>query len=610
MVNLVAGRETDDKGISIQDTAQFWWERPVSDTLGTVGTGTPADSTPPNPIPPAARITDGERLFTLDGRSLTVVDASGPAPRVTTLKLPALTATRWDSGLLLGDRLLAIASGERNHLFHSQPAGSPPDPIDYRTHLALVDLSRADQPVLLGTEAITGWVVTAQSVDHRFRVVLSTSPDHRLDHRSQFLLTSGEARTFAPTAWLPDRQIRDVNGTLRSEAPLLSCSDVWAPAADAGLDVVSTITIDPSTSDPFRSASAFGVVAGGGIASATNDRVYIASARAWGIDKPRHHKGSTPTPTPPLIGHSSVHEFDVSTTKPVYRGSVGIDGFADATGSLSARQGAVRLLTSDTPPWRFDVLQAKTAHHAVTVLDTTQRLAIRGRTTLDMPARTTSLIRWFDDLLAVAAQRAPNGQWGSDEKSAGPLRWVALPDLGPPKDLATLDLPGDEADLFKVDAGRLGAVGMRAKYTGLDPNSVEMYSLDLHDPAAPALTDAVSYGNGENYAGNLITFGHRRLLTSQGWITAYSRCPARIRCVNHPLPPCRASFGCTSVPRDKEVNGLLVDEIGADGRLHQVAWLLGVSALAAVGERLVAIGGDHIAYLDPHTFKPLVSAEV
>jgi hypothetical protein len=237
-------------------------------------------------------------------------------------------------------------------------------------------------------------------------------------------------------------------------------------------------------------------------------------------------------------------------------------------------------------------------------------MALRGRTTIDMPARSTSVIRWFDDLLAVAAQRAPNGGWGSDEKSAGPLRLVALPELGPPRDLATLDLPGDEAMLFKVGAGRLGAVGERARPKTLDPNSVEMYSIDVHDPAAPSLTDAVSYGNGESYAADLVTIGHRRLLTSRGWITAESDCPSSIRCVNHPVPPCRASLGCLSVPRDKEVDGLLIDEIGPDGRLHQVAWLLGVSALIGVGEHLVAITGAGLHYLDPTSFRPTGAAKI
>jgi len=77
MVSLVAGRETDDDGISIQDAAQYPWIRPVSDTLETVGAGTAADSTPPDPIPPAARITDGRRLLTLDGTSLTVNEVAG-----------------------------------------------------------------------------------------------------------------------------------------------------------------------------------------------------------------------------------------------------------------------------------------------------------------------------------------------------------------------------------------------------------------------------------------------------------------------------------------------------------------------------------------------------
>jgi hypothetical protein len=609
MVDLVAGRQTDDDGIVLEDQAQFPWQRPTSDTPEAVGTGTPADSTPPDPMQSAARISDGSRLWTVDGTSLTVINATGSTPRVgTVLQLPTVNAaTRWDSALLLGNRLLAIAPGERNHLYHSEPAGSPPDAIDYQTHLALVDVSQPDRPRLLGSETITGWVVDADAEldQHAFRVVLSTSPDHRLAQRRQFLLTAAEAKTFAPTAWLPDRQVRDAAGTVLKDGPLLPCTDVWAPATDSGLDVVSALSIDPTAADPFLAAPAFGVIAGGGMASATNGRVYVASAKAWGIQKPRRHKGFTPSPAPPLEARSSIHEFDVSA-EPAYRGSVGIDGFVDATGALSARQTSVRVLTSDRPPWRYDVLKARAAHHAVTVIDAAPRLTIRGRTGVDMPARTTSVIRWFDDLLALAAQRAPNGGWGSDEKSAGPLRLVALPDLGPPRDLATLDLPGDEAALFKVDAGRLGAVGERARPKGLDPHSVEMYSIDVHDPAAPTLTDAVSYGNGEGYDTEAVHLGRRTLLTSRGFVTEASTCPVGIRCVNH-APPCYPELGCDSIP-NTDVNGVIVDEIGVDGRLRQVGWLIGADAVAAVGDRLLALSDKAVSYLDPKTLKPTATA--
>jgi hypothetical protein len=187
---------------------------------------------------------------------------------------------------------------------------------------------------------------------------------------------------------------------------------------------------------------------------------------------------------------------------------------------------------------------------------------------------------------------------------------VALPDLGPPRDLATLDLPGDEAGLYKVGPGRLGAVGERAHSLGTDPYSVEMYSIDVHDPAAPAMTDAVSYGNGEGYETSAVRFGRRTLLLSRGFVTAESKCPSGIRCVNRPVPTCRAALGCTSIPRDEEVNGLLVDEIGPDGRLHQIGWLVGTNALVAVGDRLVALTDLGISYLDPKTLKPVPSAKV
>jgi hypothetical protein len=607
MVALIAGRPTDGEGVSLGDPAQFPWERPVSDTAETVAYD-PVDSTPPPPVQPESRIVDGSRLLSIDSRWLTMTDTVGSLPRNSRLELPALDgATLWQSGLLEGDRLLVIAPGERNHLFHSQPAGSPPDKIDYRTHFAIIDLADPMRPRLLGTEAITGWLVTARAVDHHFRIVLSTSPEKRTD---RYRITAEAAQHVSPTVWLPDRQIRDADGKVRSDGPLLACNNVWAPASDSGLDVVSVLDLDPVSAEPFESASTLGVISGGGMASVSNGLVYVASARSWGVEKSPHRKNSTPTPTPPLEARSSIHKFDLSAREPTYRGSVGIEGFVDAVGALSARPGTVRVLTSDTPPWRFDVLKAKTAHHAITMIDTVPRMVIRGRATLDMPARTTQVIRWFDDLVAVGAQRAPNGGWGSDERSAGPLRVVALPDLGPPKDLATLDLPGDEAELYKVAAGRLGAVGERARPRGLDPNSVEMYSVDVHDPAAPTLTDAVSYGNGESYSPAMVRFGRRTFLTSGGWITAESGCPAGVRCVNHPVPPCRPSLGCTSIPRDKEVSGLLVDEVDAHGRLRQVGWLLGASALMAVGNRLVAICGDRVVYLDPRSFKPLPSAKV
>jgi hypothetical protein len=100
-----------------------------------------------------------------------------------------------------------------------------------------------------------------------------------------------------------------------------------------------------------------------------------------------------------------------------------------------------------------------------------------------------------------------------------------------------------------------------------------------------------------------VHFGRRTLLISRGFVTEASKCPAGIRCVNHPAPPCYAELGCHSIP-NTDANGLVVDEIGADGRLHQAGWLIGANSIATVGDRLLAITDQSVSYLDPKTLKP------
>jgi hypothetical protein len=228
------------------------------------------------------------------------------------------------------------------------------------------------------------------------------------------------------------------------------------------------------------------------------------------------------------------------------------------------------------------------------------RLARLGGTVVGAAARPLDVVRWFDDLLAVAPIKKPGSVTRIPNDDAGPLRLVDLADPAGPRDAGTFDLPGDTVDLFPLGHGRLVGVGRPAELPSGDL-SVEVSTLDLRNPAAPRQVDRVSWGHGEQYRSAVLTIGGRTLVLTNAWVDADGPCPDGVRCVNRPRPKCVPADKC---PADNEIGGLIVTGVGKSGRLSRAGWLPGVSGeVLLVGKRIAVVSGDAMTLLDPRTLQ-------
>ncbi len=376
--------------------------------------------------PPDLLATDGRDVFLTTGDKIRIFDFSGPAPA----KRSALPLRHPGELLLAGNRLLTVG--------HVYAEAGPP-----QSRLSLVDVSDRDHPTLVQEHVVGGQVVSAGLSNGIVRVVFSTVPDE----------THG---------WLPTREITDAAGKPVEVGPLLACTDIRRPADESGSDLLTVVSIDPARDDAFVAGSSVGIVAGGDIVAASASRLFVASTPDWDAAPPTDQATA-----PPAGVRSQIHAFDTTRPATTYLSSTTVENHVAGAAGMSARGGVLRVVSSNFPGWWFDP-GAKTAReYAVsTVGEQDGHLMPFGSTPVDVPARPLGVIRWFDDLLALAprfdgelAILLGNHSNSVYNRMSGPLRLVDLSDSYAPRDAATLDLPVDTAELRPVGNGRLVTVG-------------------------------------------------------------------------------------------------------------------------------------------------------
>ena len=535
------------------------------------------------------------------GNTLRVIDVSGHSPAFRgAVRMPG---EGYSAVILTGGVALAISPAEvpppQSHM--------PPPPRDYvapppnwTTDLTLIDLARPAHPRILGTEEVTGRLVSAYVSGGAMRVVLSTDPERRLQPAATDGVARNEAfiRNTRAVDWLPDRQIRNAEGKVVKMGPLLACADVHRPAEAAGLDLLSILTFDPRDANPLAEASAFGILASGDAVAASPQRLYVATTAGWG-DR------SSETKEP---ARSRIHGFDTTGTSTRYLGSGELDHYLVAQGGLSARDQVVRAVTTTVPPWRYSGGTKKQNNGVVVLREAPGRLKRVGSLRGLSEGRPLGVIRWFDDLVAIA----PSQKWpvtSVPNENAGPLTLVDLSHPVAPRSAGTLDLPGDTAYLEPIGGGLVVAIGERPAKERLGDDTVEVSTLDLSHLGHPRRLDTVSYGNADAYVSpqELTWLPDQRTILVRSFIAAHSPCPTGLRCANSPPPPCLRTADCKRHPANLKIDGLVALHVSAHGDLRPRGWLASESL-----SRLSIIGGDlwgHLrnamVRLDPRTLRPL-----
>jgi hypothetical protein len=546
---------------------------------------------------PSATKTNGRLVLTKSFSKLLVSDFSGSAP----VKLSQVTDVGADGSILLaGDRALVLAPG---------PGGD-------HTTLSLVDLHDPTHPVVVQKEVIAAAYLAAAETGGVFRVAVSSTAaltayaNGKLSYSAEQL--KGQAAELATPQWLPHRQVTDAAGKTVVDGPLLDCTQVRRPPEDAGAELLTVLTIDPTRPDALFAAAPVGVLAGGDLVAFSPTRMVVGTTGGWGASQNEHVGGgaaSTPAPLP-RDPHTRLHAFDVAGGATKYLGSGEIPNFVDGPGAISPRDGVLRVVTTTVPPWWFDRTDGSTsATRGVTVLgERSGRLVTLGSTTIATVPQKLGVIRWFDDFVAVAP-RSPQ-QRGNPlsvaydaNKGSGPLRLVDLSDPTSPRERGNLDLADGESQLVALGGGRLVAIGTRPVGPAVQDQS-EVVTFDLSGPGAPKRLDSIGLGTGSLFDDRAVFWPSRHLIVALGNLTVGSSCGAGQRCVAPTPAVCDQAGGCVdSNPPDgtRQAAGAVGITVDENGKLAVVGWATGhggFSQLLRVGDHFAVCSLVGVSMLD------------
>ena len=271
----------------------------------------------------------GSRIFAVVDRRLHAIDARGPR------LLGSLPLEGSAHELLLYRGRMLVLSREHAATPFAGPvvgASSPPFSRPASTILTEVDVNDPASMRVVRTERIPGSYLTARLGGASARVVISSPPAAAGEPGLRRRL-----RGFMPSYTLIDRR-----SGRRVRRRLVACRSVRRPPVFSGLTMLSVLTVDMSQGLP--AVDAVSVLAGGGIAYASAESLYVATQK-W-----------TPEPAtpdaPPPRAFSTIHKFDVSEAgRARYKGSGTVRGYLLNQFSMSERNRVLRAASTDDPLW-------------------------------------------------------------------------------------------------------------------------------------------------------------------------------------------------------------------------------------------------------------------
>ena len=405
-------------------------------------------------------VTDGERIVSVSGGVLRVVDAA--THEVTgTLDLGVYAGAQNAELLMSGDRVLVILNdypspiyygGLANRYAYPGPVGGAPG-----TTLVLVDLA-PDDPTVLGTLHTDGGYVSARMVGDTARLVVQSTPDLTFptargrESVKQRIADNRAAVKHAPLdAWLPSYQVTADGRTTTRAVP---CTSVSHPAHYTGksLLTVYTVNLDGDLADP----QPISLAANGASVYASSTGLYVADSHYT-----RHHDERT-----------QLHRFDIEGSgKPRYLGSNVIAGALLDSYSMSEYDGTLRVVTTSD---QYD----RDASTSVYALDA-HTLKVEGSVGGIGNGEQVHAVRFLGALAYVVTF-----------KSVDPLFVIDLSDPAHPRKAGVLTVDGYSDYLHPVGDGRLLGVGQEV--TGGLVRGVQVSLFDITSPDDPQRLDHVT----------------------------------------------------------------------------------------------------------------------
>ena len=410
---------------------------------------------------PDAVKTDGRRLYIALEQKLHVLDLTGDTPTLVKSiplegyghelflhegKLLVLTSTSF-GGPIPVDNVAARPAQAQD-----APASTGVAPEYYAPRAQLTEIKTSDLSVVRTLE-VPGTIVGGRLRGSTARIAISI-PTGVLPAEDAPLLRR----------WVPAMELnRPSTGTTvrRSVTP---CAAIRRPEIFAGLGLLTVLTIDLDKGvDPVDSDA---IMADASTVYASASRMYFATER-W-FDQQVLLDGVPP-------GRSTtIHAFDVTESdRTAYVGSGSVRGYVLNQFSLSEHRGALRVATTDDPPWLPTGPQGE-SESFVSVLDERDgRLVEVGRVGGLGRGERIYAVRFVGDIGFVVTFR-----------QVDPLYTLDLSERANPRVVGELKIPGFSSYLHPIGDDLVIGVGQDADTNGRTRGAqVSLFDVsDLSDP--------------------------------------------------------------------------------------------------------------------------------
>ena len=221
--------------------------------------------------------TDGRRIVTTVGDTLTVVDIAGAEPSV--VGRLALDLDRTVRLMMRGDRVLVIGETGAG----GSGAGRTSATGSFDTTVVVREFLVGDQLRRGRSMYIEGRLLEARTNAGRARIVVRSAPKdlglvYPASEAAESVAAAGNRQSIQRSTlgnWLPRYSLVAGNGLLLAEGQLLSCNDVVVPSEFSGVGLVSALTLNLEQSIKRGTAAA---IFGEDVATlATAESLYVAT---------------------------------------------------------------------------------------------------------------------------------------------------------------------------------------------------------------------------------------------------------------------------------------------------------------------------------------------